>query len=576
MREVFNRIGGPDSISLPSLIALAFVMYISSLNGSGIDPLVHFWAITLTSFVSLGGAFTWLVIAKFTILKTANKKPLVVRTLVVFTIAFLIRAAIFAWAIVETGATDNGALEQRIILSLPTFGFGLVICAYIVSLGRDFSRSRSRLSLLNAERETLREKGSSNLENDQIELSNYIRTSLTRELTALSLQTPGEALKRMQETIDRFVRPLSLQLAQTLPTPEPQASSDKKTIAWSTVVLNVLTENPIRPAWFASWVGSTALAFSLLKIPLLLSVSYASVVFATSYVGLLLVSKSWSRIQNKPVFIRAVYFTVAIVFVAIAVNVTARLVPEVSGLQEGLLFSYGFISVGIAWFVALVFSLRTQVEAVHDQELEAQTQLQYELVAYNSQLREQRLGLSRVLHGAIQDELTSAAFRLSQEINSGKADDTLLAELVTRIDSVVETVKRPAMTNPDVLKSIHELEALWSGLVKIHVDVSPETQQALAKNSAASYTVIEIIREACSNALRHGKAQNICVQITHKLSIPVLEISICNDGEPVHEAAKPGVGSLLLDKLTLSWEWTKSEGQICLTASIPLEDTSLG
>jgi signal transduction histidine kinase len=92
------------------------------------------------------------------------------------------------------------------------------------------------------------------------------------------------------------------------------------------------------------------------------------------------------------------------------------------------------------------------------------------------------------------------------------------------------------------------------------------------------------VREACSNAVRHGKASNIDVRVTLSAGGDNLVIVVENDGDAVvsksHQdtvaaitgliPVSGGLGTMLLEELTLSWSLTGAAGLTRLAAVVPI------
>ena len=61
----------------------------------------------------------------------------------------------------------------------------------------------------------------------------------------------------------------------------------------------------------------------------------------------------------------------------------------------------------------------------------------------------------------------------------------------------------------------------------------------------------EIAKEAVQNAVRHGGARNVTI-VVDSTPDKLLTMDVKNDGRPISNVQK-GVGSKLLDELTLRW-----------------------
>ena len=113
-----------------------------------------------------------------------------------------------------------------------------------------------------------------------------------------------------------------------------------------------------------------------------------------------------------------------------------------------------------------------------------------------------------------------------------------------------------------------EIAETWHGLCQIEIELSPEVESSLKSDPVCVETVLEIAREACSNAIRHGSAEHILLTLS-RLSQDLVQISVRNDGNAVRAESRPGVGSAYLDDCTIQHELeTTAEGAV-LTATVP-------
>lgn len=570
MNDVLRRVCGPDSVSLPAGVALAFVMFFSNFNSSGIDSRQHFWAIVLAWALSLSAAFGLLVLAKFTLLRGAAERPLVWSTLLAFAVAFLARAVVFDRVVWMTGASEQPDLLYRLAASLPTFGFGLLICAYIVSIAREFSRNLQHIAAIREEIADLEASAAQRVRAHREELLEFVQSTLKRDLATVLGEAPPAALERMRATIEQVVRPVSRQLASSMPDLELPRAPAGQAIAWSTVVRNMFVGNPVRPVWFALWTAGAAWSITISRLVLIDTVAYVLLVGAASYVAQELASVGWRRVARAALGWRVGYFVAAGLGSGIAVNLVARLFAPVASNQPGLLFAYALISLGIATFIAVVTSLRRELNATIPLLELCSQELRGTLVSINTQLREQRLAIGRALHGPVQDRITVAAFRLADAIADGKADPALIAELSAPIERAIDETSRAEPHAVDVRHSVAELAELWLGVVEIQVDLSDAVAHLMSRFPASGHTVVEVIREACANAIRHGEARRVWVQLTVGDRPKSVRVSVRNDGSALPEQPAGGVGSLLLDELTLEWTRRSDATETVLTALVPL------
>lgn len=177
--------------------------------------------------------------------------------------------------------------------------------------------------------------------------------------------------------------------------------------------------------------------------------------------------------------------------------------------------------------------------------------------------------MSRVLHGPVQDAITSTLVRL-QSSGTQLQDPKLAADLRARISSSLDLLSAPAYPDTDLRLLLDDLEELWSDTVTIHTECSDEDFELLHEHQTAAYTVSEVLREACSNAIRHGNAKHVSIRLDIAEDSRLVEIVVENDGAKLNPNAKLGLGSHLFDEVSLGWSRDQVGNLVRLTVRIPL------
>jgi signal transduction histidine kinase len=113
-----------------------------------------------------------------------------------------------------------------------------------------------------------------------------------------------------------------------------------------------------------------------------------------------------------------------------------------------------------------------------------------------------------------------------------------------------------------------EITETWHGLCQIDFELSCEDEDLLKQDSICVETVLEIAREACSNAIRHGSAEHIKLNLDFEGS-DLVRIRVENDGTKADLGSRRGVGSAYLDDCTYSHSLTQTDAGTLLVATIP-------
>jgi anti-sigma regulatory factor (Ser/Thr protein kinase) len=115
-----------------------------------------------------------------------------------------------------------------------------------------------------------------------------------------------------------------------------------------------------------------------------------------------------------------------------------------------------------------------------------------------------------------------------------------------------------------------EISKIWAGTVETRWQVQPEAQEALCKNPATSECLAEVLREAVSNASKHGKATSI--EIAVNIEDSVISMQAKDNGTSPDIGKTQGLGTELLDDVCSSWSREPApSGGMTLRAKLLLE-----
>lgn len=233
------------------------------------------------------------------------------------------------------------------------------------------------------------------------------------------------------------------------------------------------------------------------------------------------------------------------------------------------------ISIPIILFCTglLTFTVFTYLFILDDERLKLEARISSENteLAKEQAIFEQRLWVFKrswlfMLHGTVQSALTAALTRLQTFTDNDPYQASLVRADLERAEVALTSLPT---TDVDFDSAVAELKASWIGVCKVFVDADMRARRALEQVSGAAYCVNEIIKEAIGNAVRHGEATATQVSITREED-DILDIKIQNDGKPVGKRWKKGIGSRMLDDITVEWSLTSSGRLTTLTARLPI------
>ncbi len=188
--------------------------------------------------------------------------------------------------------------------------------------------------------------------------------------------------------------------------------------------------------------------------------------------------------------------------------------------------------------------------------------------------------LSRLVHGDIQARIMAT----SLSIDVSKPTDEATKELLQKLSDDCEAALLKPIQNSSLTDFIESMKKIWKASVLIEANISDEAMMLLGNDGPAVDAVVEIIREGVNNAVKHGAATHVTigakVSVFEKSGevreVGLLEVEVLDNGLKQHgnEMNPAGLGSALLDQLTLDWKLTIGAGATSLSARVPLRSNS--
>ena len=362
------------------------------------------------------------------------------------------------------------------------------------------------------------------------------------------------------------VRPLSESLRQSaknLVKPAPAAPSHLVSIVaipqrfavknsifpkltWGTMLLSFMSS----PFWILdiSWVIPSAL----------LSFTYGAMLYGFK--------KFFDRVPSTPWWVGLpALIAIATISVVPAYAVAVWFYPDV---KAAVLYGLTLVTVSniVIFSFAYLDSLDYEARLYRTMLKEQNQELVIEMALFEQQLWAARRNWSLVIHGTVQASLTAALTRL----NAPDADKKTLDAAKKDLDRAMEALSAPPVSKINFAPAIKELVSTWQGVCDIEVEVSPELKKVISRDVRLSMCINEILKEAVSNAVRHGDAQKAWVTVGAP-SGGVIELSVANDGIAPMTGGRRGIGSGLLDELTVDWSlnYDENNSRTILRARLP-------
>ena len=571
MKDFWNRIGGPDAFNWVSFLLFYPIVVGANIIGSGVNLQSEGPRLILASSVSVFAVWSLVLTAKYTILRGTAKKPRPIPTMVVVILALLFRAWLFDTLLIEFGLSTQERVLYRFTASFATIGLSLLFSTYLVSLAREYSRNSRDLRLTNEALENTRDDVDGKIARKREEVISGIRKELLARLDGFKSGSARETLDNIRATIEDVVRPVSHDLDRQVAdigTFEPVTRDDR--IQWSRVLANSTVGQPIRPLMFSVWSGISALLFAPRLWGFWEGVTVSVTVFVLPYLLLVLIRGFWARIaSHRQSAGRALIFTGALLVLGLITATTAGFVSGLTDRLAPMILPQTLLWTLSGWVVAVLPSLRAETTRVLAELNRASAELREELVRMNTAYRLQQKAIARALHGPIQDALSVSSFKLSAALESGTASSQLVDELREMIASTLVLLETQDDEAPKLTAALEDMAELWEGVVEISWTLSKDAQEEIAAHRITAASITELVREAVSNSVRHGRASEVQIEI--QVVNDRLELVVTNNGKtPGKKEQKAGLGTTLLDELTLRWERGSNDGKTTLTAVLPI------
>lgn len=572
MKAVFRRLGNPLAISWFSFAHLVVLQgsgsIVSSLANYD-DRLLEFLAVRFAAFIPLGLV---LVCGRFLLERLAVSSPRPFLTLFVLFLAISAGTVTFDSLLVMTGFTEEYVFPRRLITSLPGALTGSIFVSLLVTSAREQGRANSRLLSAADKLVALRGDIEKRMSERRSELVQDIRGQIEAQFARFGSGDAANA-SVVKDLIDDVVRPLSYSLAKR---PRSVSAidvlSEETDVAWATVFSRAFRANPFH--WKVQPLILGAIGATFLVLNFGLDGAFATVgLMLMSGLLLALSQLMWPALPSAvPVTLRFGLFAMVTTAIAYVGGWIVVLVTGFSVLGP-VKFPAWWVIVTVGFSAAtLVLKVFRLLRATEERLSSTLKELRREVATLNTALRQLHKSISRILHGPVQEAVNSMLIGLEQQPERADSPE-FTAQLRTRLENALGLLDSPEAKDSDPAKVVANLQELWAGAAEINLVASREDLDLIRHHQPTAYAVSEVVREACQNGLRHGRATTIDVEIELPPSNTSVEVRVRNIGIPVETHAMRGLGSQLFDDLCLQWARNATTHGTQFSALLPLIST---
>jgi signal transduction histidine kinase len=549
MARAVQQIASPYSLSNQTILAAAVPVVLSNLVldfGREKGTFGNWFLIAILGYLSVAAV---LLLARNLL---SGKAPPAIVYLLVFLLAGFVRGVVIFQAGTEFGVIPPDEWQYR-LLGSPLFI--LVSLSLVTVLVSNSVRATKELANLETSRLVLEKRLSSmraEISRMNSEVAGNVSGLISPVIQELMVKIKGskELAREIQElrtTVDEVVRPLSIAIAEkTDEMSSPQVAAAKVSIRENFRLDSKLqVSNQIVPFWSSALITliSTPAAVVFYRQDAALALALLA---AATVVTLELAYFIFRRVQQRS--IAALLLQVAIFATA---GGAAILALSLANLSAGLYPAARIITltmiIGLAMFIGQI----RQTQRYASQQKAREVNEQLELL--NSQARRElwlnRRRIATVLHGPVQAALYASAMRLAQ---SSRPSTKLIQSVNQDLADALDVLKFDSLEETDLRDVIGQITEVWSGTCEIYSNISKAVYQVTKKNPLVGEAVTEVLREAVSNAIKHGSATEI--EIDAKVTAKLVVISIVNNGKSPVNSRGNGFGSKLYSELTHTWQ----------------------
>lgn len=392
---------------------------------------------------------------------------------------------------------------------------------------------------------------------------------LPRFLKLQSQVEIGEDVKklrsRLEELLTKEVKPLSASLASEAKSLRNHLSTQSiQVVPEEKISLNLgSTIRPFASAFlyiFAIWMLSTVILPDATLFDILIC---TAIYFLSLSVIKLIFSKAKSATVNR----------------ALAVTVfpgyLSGILPFYLLLQiphdpkQNSLFAVAMVIAGIS---STFFSQAAIVDAVSERTEQRLKDLVARFSRENK-LFEQKLWVAQhlwytLLHGTVQSALTAAMIRSANKRHLASEDK---AAILADLNRAISALSNPAREKVDFAAGLEAIKLTWNGLVEIETNVNSADMKTIQASQDSALVVNELIKEVVSNAVKHGSASQVRIDlaVTEDRDIALL---VVNNGLKPTKKSEKGIGTVLFQTLCTDYSLSRNSAtnETEFRATIPM------
>lgn len=497
-----------------------------------------------------------------------------VRTMLIFLLGSSARSTVIGLLTYQLELAPSPLLGYRIFAGALIGSLALSIITVIAAVVKDHGQTQAlleseRLALVNAE-----QSAQDSIEKQRLEIQSILQESVEPALSeiARNLSDPAirssvavkESAEKITTFIDTRLRPLAESFHQRKVIEVPVAGIVRTSPSLVAIPKFITLREVTSPfAIYLVLIGPDTTGLYPYRgysaLPLVIVMLFPMLLIQIAALSLPIARRPLPG--RLALLLLTILFAISwlpAVYVAEILNVDViddfNLIPTltIGTILVGVLITYGFII--------------DQERIKYESELfEANQALDLELNRTAQQVWLLRQQAAQILHGSVQSSLTAANMRIR---GASEFDDSLLAKVREDVERASFAISSFGKNEINLAQSLREISDLWEGVCEVEFNYSKELIESVTEDSVSAHCINEIVKECVSNAIRHGEASQVIVLISDPQDGSI-SISITNNGA-ARISAQQGVGSLMLDEVTMNWSRELTDSGVQVLAKVAL------
>jgi hypothetical protein len=495
-----------------------------------------------------------------------------IATLLAFVAAQSVRGSILGYSTVFLGFTDDPKLAFRILSGGVFISTVLSVIAISIAIFDQHSNLVKDLETKTRELKQLRSTMDTRLQEATRNLREYAQQVVTPRIDQIdqllvALKSGGnkdDAVHEMQDYVDTELRPFSHQIAHDKSLQALDANIETSTKKLE-LPKSINLSQSMRPyvttvLFFITYAAAAQRTMTFVEA---LPFNVITTVLLISY--FVFFKKTFGN-RETPLAIglvvgASIFASVGPFILFVESYMPIEIPQHISGATVFVGLIYGFANLGYT----ILTSQRTSLIAELTSTIE-NLQSTISLLSQKEWVSRRQVGY--VMHGSLQSALNAAVLQL------GAAKDPtpeLIESVRGDIAGALARVGFDSGQSYSFEQAQQEISKIWAGTVETKWQVQSEALEVLRRNPATSECLAEVLREAVSNASKHGQATK--VEIVVNIEDSAISLQAKDNGTSPNTGKTQGLGTELLDDVCSSWSLEPNpETGMTLTAKFALEN----